>query len=1707
MLATLSACDLGYVTPLGLCARLRGAFDSLARLERHRGHFLNWYSTRDLTSLRPAYVSTVDSGNLACCLLALAGGLHDTARTPVAGPALRAGLGDTLDVLAEVLASLPETGRSPGATEQLARLSEQLATLPGGLFALLDFAREAAEETLPSIRGLVTTLVESASPALEPEAIEEIHTWVERAGHHLHAVRRYLATIAPWLLPARAAGLVPGGTHPDLAALLDDPPSLSDIEERARQIEAELARASGLARGMTDTILSALETARFESGILLRELAALADLSERTAEEMDFTFLYDRRRDLFRIGYDVDRRDLDPNCYDLLASEARLASLFAIAKGDAPPHHWLHLGRPCARAGRLPVLLSWGGSMFEYLMPLLLTRCPERSLLHLAGRSAVRRQMAHARKHGMPWGVSESGYYAFDALKNYQYRSFGVPGLGLRRGLAEDRVVTPYASVLALPLFPHETLSNLAFLVDRGLYGPLGFYEALDLTPARTVGQQRGRVVRSFMAHHQGMIFVSLANCLGSNAIVERFHRHPRIRTVAHLLFEQVPTYAPVERYPVEKVAPATPSLPEEHAAWTPGTGTDVPFWHLLSNGRLHVLLDNSGAGVSRWRDLDLTRFSEDSTLAPGGSFVYLKDLVSGELSSATPEPTGPPEPGDEVVFTTSSAEFRRRALGISSRLEITVAAEEDAEIRRLALVNETDRPRRLLVAFASEPILAPRREHVRHPAFVRLFLEFEWLPDLCSLLCRRRSRSPGDAPVTTGMTVAVNGLRALAAFVETDRDRFIGRGRTFRRPAAFEGTPALGGAEARPLDPVMVLAVPVNLPAFGRAEVVFAAAVGERRREVLGLLDRYTGTAAVSWAFTGARRRAAHLFRDAGLAPARGPALNDLLAALVTPVPALRAPPALLAANHRSQAGLWPHGISGDRPIVLAEIRGDSVTPVLLELVRLLALWRFMGFETDLVLLDHRAAGYVDPLRNRLLDEFRRVLPEGGADAAASLFLVRSEGLDDGGRTLLFAAARAVLRADGPPLSEQLRALRAPRRHLPRFAPTPLPADLLPGPPLPLDTGELLFDNGLGGFTPHGREYVIRLGEGQRTPAPWVNVVGRPGFGFLVSESGSGATWAVNSGENRLTPWSNDPVSDPAGEALYLRDEESARVWSPAPGPAPGRGPVEIRHGAGYSVFRRRSEGLDQELRVFAEFDDPVKFWTLRLTNRLDRPRRITVTFYVEWVLGPDRQGSQQYIVPEFDRESGALLARNPFSMEFGERVAFAAASRDLHGLTADRAEFLGVRGDRARPAGLLRVGLSGRVEAGVDACAALQVHLDIPGEATTECHFLLGQGRDRAEAVALARRYRDPGAARAAWHGTREGFDRLLDTVQVSTPDPALDLMLNRWFLYETVSARVFGRTGFYQSSGAFGFRDQLQDVLALLFAAPKVARAHLLEAARHQFEEGDVLHWWHPPSGRGVRTRCSDDLLWLPYTVAAYVSSTGDRAVLDELLPYLAAPPLREDEDERYEWFRPGHVSDDLYGHCLRALEHGWRPGPHGLPLMGTGDWNDGMNRLGRKGVGESVWLAWFLIATLRDFAAVARERGDHRRADGFEERARGLARTVEETAWDGEWYLRAFTDEGEPVGTAAARVCRIDAISQAARDRPWPPWRRTSSGPTTGWCSSSPRRSTGSPGTWATSAPIRPASARMEGSTRTPRPGWASRTPRSATGTSRPGSSAS
>ncbi len=1556
LLSTVAVRDFGWAGRIETVERLEAAFSSMRRLKRFKGHFFNWYGTEDLRVLDPAYVSSVDSGNLAGHLIAFSAACRDWIGQPFDDTS-RSGMLDDLVLARQALE----------ASQIVSPDADSLGALLAGINTLLTGVQD-----LPAISARLA--------------------WsADKAANHARAM----------------APQTENGKVPDLVFWTEA------LAGRVRSFDRDNS--------------SSGESASDIAG----RLQALADEAHTMALAMDFAFLFDRERRLLSIGYSRADNSLDRNCYDLLASEARLASLFAIAKGDVATRHWFRLGRTSTPLGNGSALISWSGSMFEYLMPALVMREPVGSLLNETNARIVTRQQNYAQSLGIPWGISESAYNARDIEFTYQYSNFGVPGLGLKRGLSENRVIAPYATGLAAMIDPLGALANYARIAALGGSGPYGFYEALDFTRSRLPEGQNVAVVRNVMAHHQGMTVVAIANTLQNGRMRERFHSDPLIMASELLLQERTPRHVAIDHPRAEEVKASAGEMRRKaqvvRRLRAPFAGP--PVTHLLSNGHYSVMLTATGGGYSRWGDIAVSRWHEDATSDDSGAFVVLKDTRSGTIWSPAGTQSGSTPARQDVLFAEDHAEFTRTDGSLTTSMDVLVSGEDDSEVRRISLTNAGRKPREIEVTSYAELVLTTAAADAAHPAFAKMFVKTEYLPEFEALVATRRRRSPTEPEIWAAHFAITEGEITAAPQYETDRLNFLGRGRSIGNASALVEDRPLSNTVGAVLDPVFSLRQRLRIEPGGVARIAFWTVLAASRAELIDLIDKHHDRNAYDRAKTLAWTQAQVQLHHLDITSDEAADFQRLAAPVLYADARFRPPSEVIAAGAGRQSALWPMAISGDRPIVLLRISDVDDLPQVRQLLRAHEYWRMKGLNTDLVVLNDRSSSYVQDLQGVIEAAVRssQAKPRhDGEDPKGHVHLLRADLIGRDGRALLLSVARVSLVAHHGSIADKLARLPAPEAPSPTMS---LPAsEDLPTPPVE-PPADLEFFNGLGGFDAGGTEYVTVLNDGADTPAPWVNVIANPEFGFQVSASGAGYTWAENSRENQLTAWSNDPVAEPSGEAIYIRDDESGALWSPTAQPIRDRGTYISRHGFGYSRFEHTANGIEADLLQFVPLADPIKISRLILTNRSRRTRHLSVTSYAEWVLGTSRGASSPFIFSEKDNDTGALFARNPWNTAFPDRVAFADLGGSQSEGTADRTEFIGHLGRLDRPAGLCGDHeLSGASGAGLDPCAALKRRIVLsPGESVKVVAFL-GQCVSAEEARALITRYRaaDLDAVLAE---VRQHWSDVLGAVQVKTPDRAMDIMLNGWLLYQTLACRIWARSGFYQASGAYGFRDQLQDGMALTFSRSDETRGHILCAAGRQFVEGDVQHWWLPHSGQGVRTRISDDRVWLGFATATYIGVTGDADILDEQVPFLDGPPLKDGEHDAF--FEPGLSRDSasLFEHCARGLDQCLElTGANGLPLMGTGDWNDGMNRVGEKGEGTSVWLGWLLVRTIALFAPLTESR-DPARAARWRAHAASLVAALESTSWDGAWYRRATFDDGTWLGSSQGDACQIDSIAQS------------------------------------------------------------------------------
>lgn len=1622
LLAILSARDLGYICLADMLERLDNMLSTVGRLDKWQGHLYNWYDTVRLKVLRPAYVSTVDSGNFIGCLIVLKAALETAAANRVVDLAHALGIRDTLELY----------------NEEASKNGTLVDT--SGIDAYLSSGKADPAEWRKILDSLWS---QAAGDEIKIRRLKKM-TWGSALLGALQKMRGEIESLYPFTGEFDFDAPLPPGVEPLYKQCLK---SMSLVElEMSYEAVARGARAA-LDEKKTEAVSEAEEAGEYLSHIEKKAENALRHIRHirNKAEEMvkaisaiightSFRPLYDPKRQLLSIGYNVDEGALSKSYYDLLASEARQASYIAVARGEIDRKHWFRLGRRMTAVDDQKGLVSWTGTMFEYFMPLLLMKNYDNTLLDETYRFVISVQKKYGKTREIPWGTSESAFFAFDRSLNYQYKAFGVPELGLKRGLGSEMVVAPYATILAVTLDPIGAAQNLRRLIEEGMEGKYGFYEAADYTPSRMTRDKGMGIVKNYMVHHLGMSLVALNNYFNSDIIQARFHSDPVIRCAELLLQEKTPSgtviaaprrgrYVPVRfRQQEDRRVVRKYGLPD----------TELPRLHVLSNGSYSVVLTDGGSGLSRRNDIALTRWKEDPRDRSNGFYIFVQNINSNNAWSVTFDPFCSAPASYAAVFRPDRAEYTRRDGNIETRTQVVVSTEDNAEIRRVSLTNRSQHQRVLELTSYMEAVLLRQEDDRAHPAFSKLFVTTEFVPEYECLLAYRRPRSKGQKPGWMFHTVLTEGEIVGDIQYETDRLKFIGRNGSLRNPRALEADQPLSNSVGSVLDPILSLRRRVRLYPGQTIHLSFVLGQAESREYALELAEKYRDAKVYERAFELARTRSLIEARYLDLKPGEVELFLEMLPLVVYPGLLRKRPGGAGASPTKGQPGLWPYGISGDLPIALLVVSDREDTETLVTMLKAHEFWKMKGLDIDLAIIVEDENGYSAPLYDMVKDAVSAGFSGEAFGKSGGIFIINSNQMPEEDRRLIEVAARILIRASEGPIKEQL-AVEAARPDTAAGAYESFDEKRAEAENATIcqcfDYGSLLFYNGTGGFSPDGSEYVIYLKKGMHTPMPWSNVVTNGKLGFLVTESGSGYVWSENSRENKLTPWSNDPVTDPPGEALYVRDEESGIYWSITPLPVREDEDYLVRHGFGYTGFYHESHELKQELVMFAALQEPVKLSLVSLKNCSDRRRRLTLTYYARPVLGVCENRTAQYLVTGEDKKVGAVTVTNVFNPDFPGRIMFAGTSEEDFQCTGNRTEFMGIAGGLENPAAMKNEKLSGAVGPGYDPCAALRVAVEIPPGEGRELVFMLGHCREPERVAALLKTYGSAEAAKLELERVKREWSDRLGAIRVSTPDKSADLLLNGWLLYQVISCRLWSRTGFYQAGGAYGFRDQLQDVMALAANRPQLVKNQILLHASRQFGEGDVQHWWHPEDGKGIRSKYSDDLLWLPYVTCDYIRNTGDAGILDETVPYLEAEGLGEEEHERYIVPGISDTSESLYSHCTRAIDLSLRFGGHGIPLMGSGDWNDGMNAVGGGGKGESIWLGWFLISVLEAFIPLCTEKNDIERAERYKKASGEIKQAIEENGWDGSWYRRAYFDDGTPLGSVHNSECRIDSIAQS------------------------------------------------------------------------------
>ncbi|HVD96839.1 MAG TPA: glucoamylase family protein [Cytophagaceae bacterium] len=1602
LLASVTAWEFGYITIGQLLERTGNTLNTMNKMERYKGHLYNWYGTESLNPLMPKYISSVDSGNLAGHLLVLKQGMLTLPHQDIFGKKIFEGLQDTLNVLSDTISGKDVELLLPFITE-------------------LEDACTMSVITFQEVKTRMDKLTKNFLGAIEKitAAGNETNRWKQALLKQIDHVNKELNLYAPWFM----LNSVPS-KFTDLT-ISQKTNSLSQVLKAAIELRAMANRYESKENAASETKwLEAFQAALTKTILLADErIIAAETLAEKAnaLADMEWDFLYNKTSNLLTIGYNVQDHHMDGSYYDLLASEARLCAFVCIAQGKLPEESWFSLGRLLINVGGKPILLSWSGSMFEYLMPLLVMPTYENTLLDQTCKAAVDWQIKYGKQIDLPWGISESGYNMINASSDYQYKAFGAPGLGLKRGLEEDTVIAPYAAAMSLMVAPEEACKNLQVMSEKGYEGRYGFYEAVDYTPSRVQRGQTNAIVYSFMAHHQGMSLLSLAYVLLNKPMQKLFEAEPQFQASLLLLQERIPKATSFFTH-TANIADINyaPSGTDTRIVKTPNT--PIPEVQLLSNGRYHVMVTNSGGGYSRWKGLAVTRWREDVTCDNYGSFLYIRDMKEDNYWSNTYQPTLQQGEKYEAAFTQGRVDFRSTHNDLESHTEILVSPEDDIEMRRVCLTNRSNMRRTIEVTSYAEVVINAPAADIATPAFSNLFVQTEILSGQHAILCTRRPRSADEQPPSLFHLLTVHGATPDEVSYETDRMKFIGRGNTTSNPQAMSNTGKLTGSEGSVLDPIVAIRYKITLDPEESVTFDMIIGMADTREVCLGLIDKYQDKHHKDRVFELAWTHSQVVLRQINATETDAQLYARIASSILFTNSFFRADPLILINNRRGQSGLWGYSISGDLPIVLLKIEKQSSLYLVKQLVQAHSYWRLKGIAVDLMIWNEEHTGYRQVFQN----EVQAMIPVELNDKPGGIFVRASDQISNEDRVLFQTVARIIFSDKDGSLEDQVKRKRMSKATIPYLIPTqtyrPVPANVQ----VPKD---LVFFNGLGGFTPNGSEYVIHIKDRKTTPAPWVNVIANPTFGTVLSESGVAYTWTENAYELRLTPWNNDPVSDLGGEAYYLRDEETGHFWSTTFLPSGGQSSYLTRHGFGYSVFEHIEDGIHSEMTVFVDLEESIKFVIVKIKNQSGRPRKLSATGYTEWVLGNHRMKTAMYIQTEVDADTGAILAKNPYNTEFGNRVGFFDVNHYKKSYTADRTEFIGRNGSLKNPDGLLRQKFSGKTGLAIDPCAALQVLFDLEDGGEHEIVFKLGAGRDHGHASELARKFKANNIAYESLEKVKNHWKHTVSAIQVETPDQAVNFITNGWLTYQTLSSRLWGRSGYYQSGGAFGYRDQLQDVVSLLHTAPELARKQILLCASRQFVDGDAQHWWHPPVGRGVRTLCSDDFLWLPFVTSLYIAHTGDTTILEETASFLEGRQLNAGEESYYDLPIQSSKVGTVYEHCVIAIRHGLVFGEHGLPLIGSGDWNDGFDRVGIHGKGESVWMAFFLYLILEQFAKVARAHKDPGFADECMKAAQLLKSNVDEHAWDGEWYKRAWFDNGAQLGSSANDECRIDSIAQS------------------------------------------------------------------------------
>ena len=1349
---------------------------------------------------------------------------------------------------------------------------------------------------------------------------------------------------------------------------------------------------------------------------LKKRIKRLINILDNIAKNMTFVPLYDKDKLLFSIGYNLEDGRLSNSYYDLLASESRQTSFLAIANHEVDKKHWFRLGRSLTKLNGSKGLVSWTGTMFEYLMPLLIMKDYNNTMLKETYDFVIKSHIEYAKKKNVPWGISESAFNHLDINLNYQYKAFGVPWLGLKRGLLEDTVISPYSTMLALMVRPKAAYDNLERLKNYKMLGKYGFYEAIDFTPRRNFNVTNNEpysIVKSYMVHHQGMSLLSLNNVINDNIMQERFHSLPLVKSANLLLQEKVPKDVIYTKDNKEKVKADKKIVFEniDTSRYLKKIALDIPQTHILTNGSYSTMLTDRGLGYSKYKNIFISRWRNDYISSIYGNIFYIKDVGDNKVWSSTYLPDIKKPDSYSITFAGDKAKFIRKDGDIETHQEVVISPEDNVEIRRITLINHEEKEKEFEITSYFELIDGDLRGDVAHRAYSNLFVETFCKDEI--LLANRRKRRKEEKNRWIFNTSTIDGEGIGGMEYETDRNEFISRGRTLEAPRAVTESLPLTGKTGAVLDPIMAIRRRVRLKSGESIKVSFIVGVSDNREEAIELGKKYLGNESIQRAFRMALTRSQVENSYFNFSAKEVSLYEEMMSYLIFNKPIKKHQ----LAENIGRKGLWSNGISGDVPIILLNIEKSADIGILYDLLKAHEYYKAKNLTVDFVIMNNEETQYDEPVWNELNELIMKSHLRDIRNTSGGVYLLKKSTISSQERESIIASAEIVLDASKGSLTEQVE-----RIEVQSYSDKKEYNEFIEYDKYELNKEELELFNGIGGIDKDSNEYVIKINKNQRTPLPWSNVLANKEFGSVITENGGGFTFVENSHECRITPWNNDSVLDEPGEQIYIRNEDNGKIFTPYMGREEKE--LEIRYGKGYGRYTSIEQGIKQELLVYIPKNEKIKISKLSLNNLTDKKRKFSLFYYIQPLMGESLHRDKKYVEVKYDNNK--IIFKNTFNTEFKENIGYIFSSENLKSYTLSKTEFIG-SGNLEEPEALKNEKLM-ELNDESDSVAVLQIEIELDAYENKEIVFALGCEKKIEDIEKIKNKYSNINEVNKSYEELKSYYNEI-NTIRIKTPDESMNYLFNEWLIYQALNCRINAKSAFYQSGGATGFRDQLQDVLPFIYLNEELAREQIIYQAKHQFREGDVLHWWHKEGRKGIRTRFSDDKLWLPYVVAEYLLITGKKDILDEKVEFVEADILEEHEEEKYIEFNYTVDKESIYQHCINAIEISLKFGEHGLPLIGSGDWNDGMNQIGHKGKGESVWLGWFLYDILVKFSAIMKDRGDNKNAERYSKVASKLAEDINNNAWDGKWYKRAYFDDGRALGSIENDECKIDSISQS------------------------------------------------------------------------------